>query len=199
MIAAIERAQADGLRVTADQYPWEASGTRISNALVPRWALEGGLAGLRERLSDDTMRARIREEMLDGLERRGGAEKLLITGLLGDAPIEVGKTLADVAAAMGKEPVDAAIAVLLTGDARVASFNMSADDIAAFALQDWVVTGSDGSTGHPRKYASYPKAYRDFVLSRMESITRTKDKFSRIHLSLDEYIEQLQKNQTAPE
>ena len=54
--------------------------------------------------------------------------------------------------------------ILESGDARLASFNMDAADIAAFARQDWVVTGSDGSTGHPRKYGSFPKAYRDLVL-----------------------------------
>ena len=45
----------------------------------------------------------------------------------------------------------------------LASFNMNPADIAAFAKQEWVVTGSDGSNGHPRKYGSFPKAYRDLV------------------------------------
>ncbi|MXO89353.1 N-acyl-D-amino-acid deacylase family protein [Pontixanthobacter aquaemixtae] len=165
MIAAIEQAQASGIRITADQYPWEASGTRISNALVPRWALEGGLNGLRARLNSAETRATIRQEMLGGLERRGGADKLLITGLLGHTHVEVGKTLAELARATDREPVDAAIDVLMTGDARVASFNMSPSDIAAFAHKEWVVTGSDGSNGHPRKYASFPKAYRDLVVN----------------------------------
>jgi N-acyl-D-aspartate/D-glutamate deacylase len=40
---------------------------------------------------------------------------------------------------------------------------MNPPDIDALAIQDWVMTGSDGSTGHPRKYATYPKAYKDFV------------------------------------
>lgn len=163
MIEAIEAAQAEGLRVTADQYPWEASGTRISNALVPRWALEGGLDALRQRLDDSEAFTRIRAGMVEGLARRGGADKLLITGALHGAEVPVGKTIAELAQARGLEPVDAAIAVLREGDARVASFNMSEADIAAFAGQDWVVTGSDGSSGHPRKYASFPKAFRDLV------------------------------------
>lgn len=163
MIEAVEAARKVGQRVTADQYPWEASGTRVSNALVPRWALEGGLAGLRERLDNEAAASRIREGMVEGLERRGGADKLLVTGRLGSAEVAVGKTLADIADAQGLKPVDAAIAILKDGDARVASFNMSEADIAAFAGRDWVVTGSDGSSGHPRKYGSFPKAYRDLV------------------------------------
>ncbi len=164
MIAAVEQARADGLRVTADQYPWTASGTRISNALVPRWALEGGLDRLRARLAEKDDAARIREGMIAGLERRGGADRLLVTAPLGGIEMAVGDTLAEIAEAEGREPVDSAISILKQGDARVASFNMNEADIAAFAAQDWVVTGSDGSTGHPRKYASFPKAYRDLVI-----------------------------------
>ncbi|MEL6873974.1 MAG: amidohydrolase family protein [Pseudomonadota bacterium] len=163
IISRIEKARADGQQVTADQYPWAASGTRISNALVPRWALDGGLDGLRQRLADPAIRESVRKEMLEGLARRGGADKLLITGRLGKAEVERGVTLAEIARARSLLPVDAAIEILTTGDARVASFNMNLEDIRAFASQPWVVTGSDGSTGHPRKYGSFPKAYRDFV------------------------------------
>lgn len=163
MIETIEAAQAEGLRVTADQYPWDASGTRVSNALVPRWALEGGLDALRSRLNDPEQVGRIREGIADGYRRRGGADRLLVTGSLHGADVAVGSTLDDIAKARAVDPVDAAIGILMEGDARVASFNMSKADIAEFAGQDWVVTGSDGSTGHPRKYASFPKAYRDLV------------------------------------
>lgn len=163
VIEMVENARAAGQRVTADQYPWRASGTRISNALVPRWALDGGMAGLRARLDDPSAAARIRDEMRANLVRRGGADSLLLTRGFGDAARWDGRTLAEVAEATGRGPVDAAIAILRTADARVASFNMDPDDIAAFAVQPWVMTGSDGSTGHPRKYATYPKAYADLV------------------------------------
>ncbi|MBD60201.1 MAG: amidohydrolase [Citromicrobium sp.] len=165
VIAMIERARAGGQQVTADQYPWRASGTRISNALVPRWALDGGMAGLRLRLKDPETAQGLRAEMRENLRRRGGAESLLLTRGFGEAARWDGMTLAEVAEATGKDPVEAAIAILETTDARVASFNMDTKDIAAFAMQPWVVTGSDGSTGHPRKYGTFPKAYRDLVVS----------------------------------
>ncbi|MDJ0643611.1 MAG: amidohydrolase family protein [Erythrobacter sp.] len=163
MIALVEEARKSGQQVTADQYPWSASGTRVSSALVPRWALEGGLERLRERLSDEANRSRIRDEIVETIARRGGADRLLVTGRLSGSTVPLGQTLLQIAQDQSIEPADAAIAILLEGDARLASFNMSEADIAAFARQDWVVTGSDGSTGHPRKYGSFPKAYRDFV------------------------------------
>lgn len=164
MIAMIEEAQALGQEVTADQYPWEASGTRITAALVPREALEGGLEALRERLDDPKQLTAIRSAMIAAIERRGGPDRLLITGSLNGAKAPIGRTLAEIGKQKNLEPVDAALAILSEGDARLASFNMSPDDIAAFASREWVVTGSDGSTGHPRKYGSFPKAYRDLVI-----------------------------------
>ncbi len=163
MIAMIEDAQGTGQIVTADQYPWQASGTRISAALVPREALEGGLESLRERLADPERSTAIRKAMIEAIERRGGADRLLVTGRLHGAQPPVGLTLAEIGDRDDVEPVDAALAILAEGDARLASFNMSPADIAAFASRDWVVTGSDGSTGHPRKFGSFPKAYLDLV------------------------------------
>ena len=48
----------------------------------------------------------------------------------------------------------------------IASFNMQSDDLDVLAIQPWVMTGSDGSGGHPRKYATYPKAYQDMVVTK---------------------------------
>ena len=39
----IDEARARGIDVTLDQYPYEASATSIQAALVPQWALEGGI------------------------------------------------------------------------------------------------------------------------------------------------------------
>ena len=43
---------------------------------------------------------------------------------------------------------------------------MNEKDIENFMKQPWVVTGSDGSSGHPRKYGTYPRKIRDYVLTR---------------------------------
>ncbi|MEZ4457893.1 MAG: hypothetical protein R2882_15300 [Gemmatimonadales bacterium] len=48
----------------------------------------------------------------------------------------------------------------------MASFNMSEADIERFMRQDFVVTGSDGSAGHPRKYGTFPTKIRVYSLDR---------------------------------
>ena len=40
---------------------------------------------------------------------------------------------------------------------------MNPKDIHRFMQQKWVVTGSDGNTGHPRKYGSFPRKYHKYV------------------------------------
>ena len=40
---------------------------------------------------------------------------------------------------------------------------MNPEDIHNFMKQKWVVTGSDGNTGHPRKYGSFPRKYHKYV------------------------------------
>ena len=164
IIDIVEAARAEGLEVTADQYPWTASGTRVSNALVPRWAMDGGLEGFRARLADPEVRLGLLAEMELNLQRRAGAEAILLTSPLGEAdPALEGKTLAEAAGEAGLPPLDMALEILMVGDSRIASFVMDEGDIANFAAQDWVMTGSDGSSGHPRKYATYPEAYQGFV------------------------------------
>ncbi len=76
-----------------------------------------------------------------------------------------GMMLADIAENMERDSLDAAVEVVRGGDPSIASFVMELPDIYAIALQDWVMTGSDGSEGHPRKYASYPKAFQDMVVT----------------------------------
>ena len=54
----------------------------------------------------------------------------------------------------------------MSGDVSVASFNMNDGDIDRFMQQSFVVTGSDGSAGHPRKYGTFPRKIRRYALGR---------------------------------
>lgn len=164
VIALIKRARADGVNVTASQYPYDASGTSVGASLLPRWAEVGGRDSLRARVNDPATRARLVAEMTDNLRRRGGASTLLITATR-DTSIR-GKRLDAVASARGVSPIDAALQIILAGDASVASFNMSEKDIENFMRQDFVVTCSDGSDGHPRKYGTFPKLFHEYVFAK---------------------------------
>ncbi len=160
VIRLVREARGQGLKVTADQYPYSASGSGLEPSLVPRWVVANGK--MRERLQDAALRPKILAEMNDNMRRRGGPDSFLISGCK-DRSL-VGKRLGEIAKARNTTPVEAAIAIILEhGGASIASFNMSEEDIANFMREDWVMTGSDGSDGHPRKYGTYPRKLRMYV------------------------------------
>lgn len=163
-IQMIEKARAEGVDVTADQYPYRASGSSLVASLLPAWAQEGKHDEVLARLDDAALRPRLLKEIEENLKRRGGADSLLFTS--SEAPELVGKKLSDVAKEKNLPAVEAALAVMrerkLEGLA-VASFNMNEDDVERFMKQPWVMTGSDGSYGHPRMFGTFPRKLRVYV------------------------------------
>lgn len=164
VIALIRKARAEGIEVTASQYPYNASGTSVGASLLPRWAEAGGRDSLRARMANPATRARLTSEMENNLRRRGGASSLLISSTRDTAIL--GRTLEQVATARHESPIEAALQIVQQGDASVASFNMNEKDIEKFMVQDFVMTGSDGSDGHPRKYGTFPRVLREYVFNK---------------------------------
>jgi N-acyl-D-aspartate/D-glutamate deacylase len=174
VIKLIEAARAAGQQVTADQYPWLASGSSLDASLLPRWAVDGGGAALLQRLDDPATLERIRTEMAENMRRRGGAKSML---LIGQGFDWTGKTLEQVAAEWQVDPRDAALRIIrgsLAGKPEgqqdrgtsIASFNMAQGDVDLLMQQPWVVTSSDGSDGHPRMFATFPEKYVRYVKQR---------------------------------
>jgi N-acyl-D-amino-acid deacylase len=162
VIEMIRKARAEGINITASQYPYTASGTSVSASLVPRWAEAGGRAELLKRIADPAIKPKLVAEMQKNLDRRGGPASLLITPPA-DRQI-VGKTLDQIAKERKETPIEAALEIIKAGGAGAASFNMQEDDIKNFMREDWVMTCSDGSPGHPRKYATFPRKLRKYVV-----------------------------------
>lgn len=170
IIRRIDAARAAGVELFADQYPYEASATGLTAALVPAWAQEGGAGALKGRLANAELRARIRRDMLENLERRAGAANIQIRTHRADPSLE-GKRLDAIARARLVEPVDVAIDLINAGGAQIVSFNMDERDIRAFMVQPWTMTCSDGElvamgegVPHPRSYGPYPRKLRRYVI-----------------------------------
>lgn len=161
IVQCIEKARKEGVNVTANQYPYDASATGLKAAVVPRWAESGGKDSLFIRYRNSKLKKRMLIETKKNIVRRGGADKLLIVKSV-DSEL-VGKNLLEISKLLNISPEEAVYEALKTGYIRVASFNMNSEDIHRFMKQDWVVTGSDGNTGHPRKYGSFPRKYHTYV------------------------------------
>jgi len=168
-IKLIRQARSAGIDASACQYPYIASGTNLQAALVPRWAEVGGRRELLNRIDDPQIRPRLMTEMEVNLKGRGGANSLMIA----DSPNRqfVGQRLDAIAAQMKKTPVEAALELIKLGRNGTISFNMNEQDVRRFMKQKFVMTCSDGSAGHPRKYGTFPRKIREYVfLSKLISL-----------------------------
>lgn len=166
----IERARAEGVEVWADQYPYPASATGLSAALLPRWAQVGGQEALSARLNDPDTLVRIRTEMVENLARRGGAERIQFRRYRQDPSIE-GRLLSEIAQERGVDPIDLSIEFFKVASPSIVSFNMHEKDIRTFMKQPWTMASSDGDlvpwlegVPHPRAYGAFPRKIRNYVM-----------------------------------
>ena len=81
VLAKIDSAQKTGLKITADMYTYNASGTSMT-ARLPTWVQEGGGEDLRKRLKNTTTRKRVLRELELGIPSRNSDPKdVMVLGL----------------------------------------------------------------------------------------------------------------------
>jgi len=174
----IEAARAEGLDVSADQYPWTASSNNL-DASLPVWVREGGADKLVARLSDPATRARAREDFLK--EHAGmwpeHAGEILITSVLNpELKKYEGQTIADIAKAEAKDPADVIMDIVIAdkGNTGRVTFGMSEDDVRAALVHPLVSFCTDSGAmaedgilsqekSHPRAWASAPRILGKYV------------------------------------
>jgi N-acyl-D-amino-acid deacylase len=171
LIGNIEAARQRGVQVFADQYPYEASGTGIVGALMPRSAQVGGRDAMMKRITGE-LRPEIRAQVKENITRRGGAETLMISRYTANPSFE-GQRLSTLAAKAGVAPEEYALQMLEKGDASLVSFNMSEGDIEAIMQQPWTMTCTDGDlvpmgvgVPHPRAYGAFARKLKRYVRER---------------------------------
>jgi dihydroorotase/N-acyl-D-amino-acid deacylase len=175
----IEAARAEGLDVSADQYPWTASSNGLA-ASLPVWVQEGGAGAMVRRLTDPATRARAREDFLKSpgnADWPEGASRILITSVL-DPGLKryEGKTVADIAREEGKDPLDVLMDTVVAdkGNTGRVTFGMSEDDVRAALRHPFVsfctdspAMAADGilaqEKSHPRAWGSAPRILGTYV------------------------------------
>ena len=182
VLALIEQAQREGVRLTADQYPYIAGSTMLG-AILPPWAHAGGVEETLKRLANAEERGKMRATMLDRLPSHwdnfwkwSGPEGIVIPDIpSGHHPEYIGKNLAQ-AACLAKQvdqvsEVDAVeFAFDLLLDERMGvgmiSFSQSEDVVCKIMQQPYVNVCTDGLLGgkpHPRAYGTYPRILGRYV------------------------------------
>jgi N-acyl-D-amino-acid deacylase len=210
VLTRIEAARARGLDVTANQYPY----TRASNGLdscLPLWSREGGLEKTLMRLKDPATRVRIKKDMDDAnattwenqwYGANGGDGVMLSSVLNRELAKYEGMTLGEIGKAMGKDPRDAVIDLVIAdrGESSVITAIMSEDDVRTAMAHPLVGVGTDSgaqaedgrlseSKSHPRAWGSFPRILGHYVrdehlLTLEEAIRKMTSKAAdRVHLS----------------
>ncbi|HEY3393882.1 MAG TPA: D-aminoacylase [Lacipirellulaceae bacterium] len=156
----VEQARSSGLRITADQYPYNASSTSMMALLLPDKEREGGEVATAERLKDPNEAARLRPLVAKEIEDSG---PMLIASFPAK-PHWLGKTLHEVAKLEKCEPVDVAFELFRNPKAQGIHFGMGEEDVRFAMKLPWVATASDGSSKiddgtrpHPRSYGTFPR------------------------------------------
>jgi N-acyl-D-amino-acid deacylase len=173
----VDEARQRGVDVTIDVYPYVASSTSISAALMPAWAQEGTHDDVLGRLRDAATRRRILGETRNILlEGRGGGDShnVLISRCDWD-PSLAGKRLDDVTRARGKtgsveDAADTALWLVENGDCGGIYFAISEDDVQRVLRHPASMVASDGAVvvfgranPHPRSYGTFVRVLGRYV------------------------------------
>ena len=176
-------ARAEGMRLTADQYPYIAGSTMLG-AILPPWAHAGGVEATMLRLASAGERARMRDAILDrsrsewdNFWKWSGPEGIIVSDVpSGRRPEYVGKSLAEAAALAWQagngvsEEAAVEFALDLLAEERMGvgmiSFSQSEEVVQKIMREPYVNVCTDGLLGgkpHPRAYGTYPRMLGRYV------------------------------------
>jgi N-acyl-D-amino-acid deacylase len=172
----IEKANAEGISVDFDMYPY-TYGAGPLRAILPKWAQEGGVEKILERLDDPKIYSLIKQEistneqyenlfLLSGKEGNG-----LTIVYCPKTPECMGKTLAQIGKDMHIEPVDAALFVIKSnhGMDKAMYEVTSQDDLDMTFIHPNAMVGADanrpakGAMCHPRTYGTFARVINEYV------------------------------------
>jgi N-acyl-D-amino-acid deacylase len=172
MLALVDEARATGQDVTFDAYPYEWASTRLL-ILIPIWVQDGGPAKTKERLADNAIRDRIREDLAKRGQLYAGAGGLrdVRIGQLGQPENRrwEGRRLGELIDDRGDDPVDVLCDLLLAENLRPNEVTPGphTDGIRRFLRHPIGMVGTDSTfvadKPSPRTYGSYPRILGQFV------------------------------------
>jgi len=179
-----EDARARGLDVTANMYPYDRASNGL-DACLPLWVREGGLEPMLARLNDPSLRDRIKRDMDDANAKdwenqwygSGGGAGVMISTVLDPALRKwEGKNLVEIGKAMGKDPRDAAMDLVIAdrGETSVIISIMREDDVRLALANPMISIGTDSgaraedgpfseSKSHPRAWGSFARVLGKYV------------------------------------
>ncbi len=176
-VALIDSARRAGIDVTADQYPYIASGTGLS-AILPTWVQAGGTDSMLARLIDPAVRAQLRTARERDTAGTRGAAYTMVNEVRSDSLKQYeGKRLDEIGRMRGEDPYNAAYDILVAdrGATSAMYFSWNEDALRLVMQQPWVAVGQDAGVaspdsegapvrrGHPRAFGTFPRILGRYV------------------------------------
>lgn len=176
----IDQARGRGVDASIDQYPYTASSTSISSALLPAWALEGGRESVLKRLKEPATRARIKKDTIRLIreERGGGDPKNVVLARCDWEQSLAGKNLADVTRLRKMAPTiangaEAALWIVEQGGCQGIFHAINEADLQRILRHPATMIASDGevpifgqASPHPRSYGTFARVLGVYVRER---------------------------------
>lgn len=200
----IDSARKAGLKITADMYPYNASGTSLT-ARLPAWIQEGGAKEMRKRIVDPRMRERVLYELRMGIPSKNSPPKdVMLLGFKKDSlnRLYKGKRLDEVSRLHGKNEDETMLDLLIADKTSIPAifFLMSEDNVRRMLKLPFVSICSDAAAYpaeppyleegiHPRAYGSFARLLSDYVrdqnVLKLEEAIRRMTSLPASNLKLD--------------
>ncbi len=216
VIARIEAARAEGIRITTDMYTYTAGATGL-DAAMPPWVQEGCYEAWAARMRDPAVRRKVVQEMKTPtnawenlLLLAGSPERVILIGFKADSlKRHTGKTLAAVATEMKLTPEEAAMELVIRDGSRVGTvyFLMNEDNVRLQVQLPFMSFGSDGgalapegpflkSNPHPRAYGNFARVLGTYV--REEKLITLEEAVRRLSAMPAEHLGLRRRGKLAP-
>ncbi|MBJ25913.1 MAG: aminoacylase [Flavobacteriaceae bacterium] len=189
VINRVERARAEGYKITADMYTYRASSTGLTG-VIPTWVQEGGHRAWINRMKKPEIRERLFKDIRKELDQQP-PEGILMVGFNKASMSRkyLGKTVAEAARIRNQSPEEAIVDMIIEDDNRIQCiyFSMSEENIRKKIQIPWVSFCSDAGSYSDisKKFRTHPRAFGSFA--------RVIGKYSRDEglISLEEAVRRL--------
>jgi dihydroorotase/N-acyl-D-amino-acid deacylase len=176
LLAMVDEANARGLDISMDQYPYAAGSTGLT-VQFPLWSRDGGNRKLAERLQDPAQTARIREALIYELREARGRDDPANVQLASCSfePTLNGLNLAEVLKGQGREvsienAAELIIELQRAGGCQAIYHAMHPEDVVNILRHPRTMIAADGGIEvpaenhpHPRNYGTYARVLGRYV------------------------------------
>lgn len=174
VVELLEKAEAEGIKVSFDQYPYVAGSTMLG-VILPPWVHDGGTNKVVERLGDPELRKKMIEDMENGIPGWdnfvdfAGLDQIFVTSVTKERNKDaVGLSLTELGKLRGKDAYNATFDLLEDEENAVGmvDFYGTEEHVQLFMKRPEMNACTDGLLGgkpHPRVYGAFPRILGKYV------------------------------------